>query len=83
MHTTNLRKAGGSVMLAVPRPILDLLRLEAGAAVGLSVEQGCLIIEPAAKPRYTLEALAQCDPDAAMSQEDRDWLDLTPSGREL
>jgi antitoxin ChpS len=36
------------------------------------------------KPRYTLdELLAQCQPDAVMSQEDRDWLDVSPSGREL
>jgi antitoxin component of MazEF toxin-antitoxin module len=38
MHTTNLRKVGGSVMLAVPRAILDLLHLEAGATVGLAVD---------------------------------------------
>ena len=36
MHTTNLRKVGGSVMLAVPRAILDMLHLEAGATVGLA-----------------------------------------------
>jgi antitoxin ChpS len=84
MHTTNLPKVGGSIMLAVPRPILDLLRLEAGAAVGLSVEEGRLIIQPASKPRYTLdELLAQCEPDAAISQEDRDWLDAPPAGQEL
>jgi antitoxin ChpS len=84
MHTTNLRKVGGSVMLAVPRPILDLLRLEPGAAVGLSVEQGRLIVQPAPKPRYTIdELLAQCEPDAAISQEDRDWLDTPPVGQEL
>ncbi len=84
MLTSNLRKVGGSVMLAVPRPILDLLRLEAGATVGLSVEDGRLIVQPASKPRYTLdELLAQCKPDAAMSQKDRDWLDAPPVGQEL
>jgi antitoxin ChpS len=44
MHTTNLRKVGGSVMLAVPRAILDLLHLEAGATVGLAVEGERLIL---------------------------------------
>jgi antitoxin ChpS len=84
MHITNLRKVGGSVMLAVPRPILDLLRLEAGATVGLSVEEGRLVIQPASKPRYTIDALlAQCTPDAPISQEEQDWLDLLPIGREL
>jgi antitoxin ChpS len=61
-----------------------LLRLEAGATVGLSVEDGCLIVQPALKPRYTLdELLAQCEPGAAISPEDRDWLDAPPVGQEL
>lgn len=84
MYTTNLRKVGGSVMLAIPGPILDLLQLEAGATVALSVEEGRLVIETAPKPKYTLgELLAQCEPHAAFSQEDRDWLDVLPPGREL
>jgi antitoxin ChpS len=44
MHTTNLRKVGGSVMLAVPPAILELLQLRAGATVGVSVEAGRLIV---------------------------------------
>jgi antitoxin ChpS len=84
MHTTNLRKVGGSVMLAVPPAILDLLHLEAGATVGIAVEGERLVIQPQAKPRYTLdELLAQCDPNAAEMQEDREWVNLAPVGREL
>ena len=33
MRTTNLRKVGGSVMLAVPPALLDLLKIGAGAKV--------------------------------------------------
>jgi len=33
-------------MLAVPPVILDLLHLEAGAAVGLAVHNGRLVVEP-------------------------------------
>ncbi|NUJ80207.1 antitoxin [Methylocystis sp. FS] len=84
MHTTSLRKVGGSVMLAVPPAILDLLNLRAGATVGVSVDNGRLIIEPAAKPRYTLdELLAQCDASAEPSEEDRAWLADRPQGAEL
>ena len=50
MHTTNLRKVGGSIMLAVPPAILDLLHLRAGATVGLAVDQGRLVVEPNPKP---------------------------------
>lgn len=84
MHTTNLRKVGGSVMLAVPPAILDLLHLEAGATVGLAVDGDRLVVDPRVKPRYTLdELLAQCDPDAPLSDEDRAWINLPPAGREL
>lgn len=84
MHTTNLRKVGGSVMLAVPPAILDVLHLEAGAIVGLAVDDGRLIVQPQIKPKYTLdELLSQCDPQAEITEEDREWLDASPAGREL
>jgi len=84
MHTTNLRKVGGSVMLAVPPAILDILHLDAGAKVGLTVDNGRLVIEPQGRPRYTLdELLAQCDPTADLTPEDREWMDAKPVGGEL
>jgi len=84
MHTTNLRKVGGSVMLAVPPAILDLLHLGAGAKVGLAVDDGRLVVEPQNSLRYTLdELLAQCDASADLSEEDREWLDAKPTGTEL
>lgn len=83
MHTTNLRKVGGSVMLAVPPAVLEMLSLSAGSAVGVTVDGGRLIIE-AQKRRYTLEELlAQCNPDAPLTDEEREWLDAPAVGREL
>ncbi|GEC36468.1 antitoxin ChpS [Sinorhizobium meliloti] len=85
MHTTNLRKVGGSVMLAVPRPLLEQLHLVAGSAVDLVVDNGRLVIEPRMRPRYTLEQLlAQCDASAESPAVDRDWLAGRPTtGQEL
>jgi antitoxin ChpS len=84
MHTTNLRKVGGSVMLAVPPALLDILRLRPGAKVGIGVESGRLVVEPQQRRRYTLdELLAQCDPKAPRSKEEREWLDSKPVGGEL
>jgi antitoxin ChpS len=84
MHTTNLRKVGGSVMLAVPPVILDLLHLHAGTTVGLAVEGERLVIDPKVKPHYTLdELLDQCDADAPISREDRAWMNMAAAGREL
>ena len=84
MHTTNLRKVGGSVMMAVPPALLDLLHLGAGAKVGLAVDNGRLVVDPQPRPRYTLdELLAQCDASAEATTEDRAWLDDKPMGDEL
>jgi antitoxin ChpS len=86
MHTTNLRKVGGSVMLAVPPAILDQLQLKAGATIGLAVEGDRLILQPQSKPRYTLEELlAKCDCSSPLerTEEELEWLNLKPVGREL
>ena len=84
MHITNLHKIGDSIVLAIPPAILDLLHLRAGATVSLTVERGRLVIEPAQRPRYTLEELlAQCGASAGISPEDRAWLDGKPVGNEL
>ncbi len=83
MHTTSLRKVGGSVMLAVPPAILELLNLKAGAAVGVEVDDGRLVILPQSK-RYTLdELLSQCDASATATDEDQVWLSGKPQGSEL
>jgi antitoxin ChpS len=84
MHTSSLRKVGGSVMLAVPPALLDVLNLRPGAKVGIAVESGRLVVEPQARRRYTLnELLAQCNPKAPRSRQDREWLDSKPVGGEL
>jgi antitoxin ChpS len=84
MHTTNLRKVGGSIMLAVPRALLDSLDLQPGAKVGIAVENGRLVIEPQPHRRYTLnELLAQCNPKARRSKAEREWLRDKLAGREL
>lgn len=84
MHTTNLRKVGGSVMLAVPPALLDILDLHPGAQVGIGVENGRLVVESRPRPRYTLnELLARCDPKAPRSRDEKEWLKSKRAGGEL
>lgn len=84
MHTTTLRKVGGSVMLAVPPAILDLLHLRVGATVGVDVDDGRLVVAPHPRLRYMLdELLAQCDATVEVSAEERVWLDNKLVGGEL
>ncbi len=84
MHTTNLRKVGGSVMLAVPPALLDILHLTAGATVGLAVDNGRLVIAPLARPRYTMaELLAASDYTQPQPPEEREFVDAPAVGDEL
>jgi antitoxin ChpS len=92
MHTTNLRKVGGSIMLAVPPALLNVLQLQPGAKVGIAVQSGRLVVEPRPRPRYCLdELLAQCNPKARRSKQiskrgskqEREWLNSKPVGGEL
>lgn len=84
MTATTLRKVGGSIMMVVPRAILEQLDLKAGATVALAVEGERIIVEPSRRPRYTLdELLSELETDAVKSQDDREWLHSASVGREL
>jgi antitoxin ChpS len=85
MATATLRNLGGSVVMTVPKKILDLLDLRAGSKVEMHVEGNKLIVQPATKPKYKLaDLLAQCQPeDFTLSDEDRAWLDIKSVGKEV
>lgn len=84
MATVTLRTLGGSVVMAVPKQILGMMHLDAGSQVEVNVENGKLVVEPKAQPRYSLaELLARCnDENMALTEEDRDWLAAQPVGNE-
>jgi antitoxin ChpS len=84
MHTTSLRKVGGSVMLSIPPAILELLHLQPGSTVGVSVDGGRLMIDPHPRPHYTLaELLAESDYSQPKTTEEREWVDAPAVGREI
>lgn len=84
MHVAKLRQVGGSIMLAIPPAFLEQLRLSAGASVGVAVEDGHLVVEPKARPRYTLAALLEeCDASSPPPAEDQAWTGGVAAGGEL
>lgn len=83
MYKVKLRAVGGSVMFAIPKPMLEGLNLHADQQVGVSISDGRIIVEPKVKPRYALsELMAQCDLDQPIPPEDREWLAAPAVGRE-
>jgi antitoxin ChpS len=84
MYTVNLRKVGGSVMLALPPALLDMLHLQAGKTVGLLVKNDDLIVKRDIKPSYSLkELLLECNDSVETKKKDHDWLNNKPVGNEL
>ena len=84
MLTSNLRRVGGSTMLAVPPELLKVLRLETGDSVQLAIEAGRLVIAPQKRPRYTMAALlAASDYSGEHPAEEREWVDAPAVGQEL
>lgn len=83
MPTATLRTVGGSVVMAIPKRLLELVNLQAGSQVNIDVQHGKLIVAPLKKTRYTLaELLAKCDPAKPISAEERAWLDAPDVGLE-
>lgn len=81
MLTSTLRNVGGSVMMAIPKSLLDGLGFTVNSKVDVSVDGGRLIVAPRKRPKYTLdELLAQCDPNAPAI--DDAWDAAPPVGRE-
>lgn len=83
MPKAKLRSVGGSLMVAIPKPILALARLDEGAEVGIGVEDGKVVLTPAQPGRIGLAArLAKCNRGKQASKAERLWLDLPSVGRE-
>lgn len=78
--TATLRRSGGSVILSIPKTMVDSLAVDAGSVVELSLLGRTLSVTPA---RRTLaERLAASPSSPAEWNRDDEWLDDAPQGRE-
>jgi antitoxin ChpS len=83
MTTMTLRNLGGSVVVTLPKKILNAMNLHAGSQVSIEAQDGKLIIESQIKPHYSLaELLAQCDLTQPLSEDEKAWLNDGVMGTE-
>lgn len=76
VYVTAIRAINDSIMVAIPKALLESLNLIPDMLVNISVAEGRLIVDPRRRPRYRLaELVRQCDASAKMTDEDRAWLD--------
>ena len=86
MEFVTLRRAGGSLVLTIPKTHVRALGLSEGGRIGVSIDEGKLVADPsvAERPRYRIDDLvAQCDASAPLSEDDETWLGNRPAGGEL
>jgi antitoxin ChpS len=76
-----LRRAGGSLVMTVPKAYIDQNHLHEGSKVDLMVEGERLTIQVARKPKYDLKTLLAEMP--TQFPVVAGWDTLTPVGEEL
>jgi len=82
MAIATVKRVGNTLMVEIPSDIERKLHLLDGSQVQLEGEvEGLTVRRPA---KYSLdELLSQCDVSQPMSEEEREWLESPPTGREL
>jgi antitoxin ChpS len=84
-----LRRAGGSLVMTVPKAYIDQNHLHEGSKVDLMVEGERLTIQVARKPKYDLKTLLAEMPTQLLAEMPTQfpvvagWDTLTPVGEEL
>ena len=79
-RVATLRRSGGSVILSIPKAIVDSLAVDAGSVVELSLNGRSLSVTPAR--RSLADRLAASPESPKLWQRDDEWLEDAPQGRE-
>jgi antitoxin ChpS len=79
-HLATLRRSGGSVILSIPKAIVESLALDAGSVVELSLNGRSMSVTPARRTLADRLAVSPSSP-ATWPRDDR-WLEDAPQGRE-
>ena len=81
---TNIRKWGNSAGTIIPVPMLEAAGITLGDKVNIEAKAGTLIMTLVDEP-MTLEDLLADSPKKAfrMLEDDQNWIDAKPSGREI
>jgi len=82
--TIAIRRSGGANIVSLPKAIIETMHLGVGSTLDLRVEGDSIVLTPK-KSEMTLEELLEgCTRETfAMSDEEREWHDAKPVGKEL
>ena len=84
MTSVAIRQSGGANIISIPKAIVKTLGLQTGSKFAISIEEQNIVLTPI-EEELTLEELLANSPQEsfALLDEDREWLDMKPSGKEF
>ncbi len=84
MTAVTVRQSGGAEIVSIPKAIGQSLGIHVGAKLDLTIEDNKLVLTPI-KEELSLDALLADSPKEAfgVTDEDREWLDMSPAGKEI
>lgn len=85
MTSISVRQSGGANIVSIPKTIVQLLGLSVGSKLDLTVEDNKIVLTPIAEEELSLQSLLKGSPKECfkITEEDRDWIDAKPVGKEI
>lgn len=79
-----IRQSGGANIVSLPKSIVQTLGLSVGSKLDLTLEDNRIVLTPV-EDGLTLSQLLEgsSKSDFVLTEEDREWLDASPVGKEL
>lgn len=83
MTTVTVRQSGGAEIVSIPKAIGKALGLHVGSELNLSIVDNRIVLDPVVK-KTSLEELLADSPreNFSITEEDREWIDTKPVGKE-
>lgn len=83
MTTVTVRQSGGAEIVSIPKAIGKALGLQVGSQLDLSIVDNRIVLNPVVK-KTSLEELLADSPreNFRITDEDREWIDVKPVGKE-
>jgi len=84
MTAITIRQSGGANIVSIPKAIVNTLGLHVGSKLNLSIEDNKIVLTPIAE-ELSLEVLLAGSPKKCfkVTEEDREWIDAKPTGKEV
>lgn len=79
-----VRQSGGANIVSIPKAIIKTLGLHVGSKLDLSISDNKIILTPIDE-EHNLEELLAGSPKECfkITEEDREWIDAKPMGKEF